>query len=72
MADASAATKSGKVVIRHIGLLLSGDLDRPVLDADTIVVHDGLITAVGFEADCDTSQPGTLIDARAAPASRPA
>ena len=64
MADASAATKSGKVVIRHIGLLLSGDLDRPVLDADTIVVHDGLITAVGFEADCETSQPGTLIDAR--------
>ncbi len=64
MADASAPAKSGKVVIRHIGLLLSGDIDRPVLDADTIVAHDGLITAVGFEADCDISAPTTLIDAR--------
>ena len=64
MADASAATKSGKVVIRHIGLLLSGDIDRPVLDADTIVVHDGQISAVGREADCDIGAPTTLIDAR--------
>ena len=64
MADAAASTTSGKVVIRNIGLLLSGDIDRPLLDADTIVVHDGLITALGREADCDTSQPNTLIDAR--------
>ena len=64
MADATSSAKSGKVVIRNIGLLLSGDIDRPVLDADTIVVHDGLITAVGREADCDTTLPTTLIDAR--------
>ena len=64
MAEAASTGKSGKVVIKNIGLLLSGDLDRPILDADTIVVHDGLITAVGREADCDTSEPTTLIDAR--------
>jgi len=64
MADPASTGKSGKVVIRNIGLLLSGDIDRPLLDADTIVIHDGLITAVGFEADCDTAQPTTLIDAR--------
>ncbi len=64
MADPASTGKSGKVVIRNIGLLLSGDIDRPLLDADTIVVHDGLITAVGFEADCDTAEPTTLIDAR--------
>jgi enamidase len=52
------------VVIRNIGLLLSGDLERPILDADTIVVVDGIITAVGKEKDCDTAQPDTLIDAR--------
>ena len=46
MADVSATGPSGKVVIRNIGLLLSGDIDRPILDADTIVVQDGLITAV--------------------------
>ncbi len=64
MADPSTPAKSGKVVIRNIGLLLSGDIDRPILDADTIVVHDGLITAMGREADCDISAPTTLIDAR--------
>src|SRR5258705_2759483 len=64
MAEAALAGKSGKVVIRNIGLLLSGDIDLPVLDADTIVVVDGLITAVGREKDCDTAQPTTLIDAR--------
>ena len=47
MAEAAAGGKSGKVVIQNIGLLLSGDLDHPILDADTIVVHDGLIVAVG-------------------------
>lgn len=64
MAEVATNAKSGKVVIRNIGLLLSGDIDRPILDADTIVVHDGLIKAVGREADCDTSEPDVLIDAR--------
>jgi enamidase len=43
---------------------LSGDIDQPILDADTIVCDHGRIVAVGKEADCDTSQPDTLIDAR--------
>lgn len=64
MAEAASTGKSGKVVIRNVGLMLSGDIDRPILDADTIVVDDGIIVAVGREADCDTAQPDTLIDAR--------
>ena len=64
MAEAAAGSKSGKVVIKNIGLLLSGDLDRPILDADTIVVMDGLIVAVGREKDCDTDHAQTVIDAR--------
>ena len=63
MAEMASTGKSGKVVIRNIGLLLSGDLDQPVLDADTIVVMDGVITQVGREKDCDTTQAQTLIDA---------
>ena len=61
------AKKSGgaaKLVIRNIGLLLSGDLDQPILDADTIVVVDGLITAVGKAKDCDTRGATTMIDAQ--------
>ena len=64
MAQAPNAAKSGKVVIKNIGLLLSGDIDRPVLDADTLVIQDGLIVAVGRGKDCDTGQANTVIDAR--------
>jgi enamidase len=64
MADVVTQATSGKLVIRHIGLLLSGDIDRPILDADTIVCQDGRIVAVGKEKDCDIAEPDTLIDAR--------
>lgn len=64
MAHAAVEEKSGKVVIKNIGLLLSGDLDRPILDADTVVVQDGIISAVGKEKDCDTAHADLLIDAR--------
>jgi enamidase len=64
MADIAAAPKSGKVVIRNVGLMLSGDIDRPILDADTIVVDDGVITAVGREKDCDIGQARLDIDCR--------
>jgi len=64
MADAAAGAKSGKVVIRNVGLMLSGDIDRPILDADTIVVDDGVITAVGREKDCDIGNPRTEIDCK--------
>ncbi|SPU50582.1 amidohydrolase family protein [Bordetella trematum] len=55
---------AGKLVIRNIGLLLSGDLAQPILDADTIVCQDGLIQAVGLERDLDTSQADLRIDAQ--------
>ena len=64
MAEVASTAKSGKVVIRNIGLLLSGDLDQPILEADTIVVNDGLIVAVGKEKDCDCEGAQTVIDAK--------
>jgi len=64
MAEAAAGAKSGKVVIQNIGLLLSGDIDHPILEADTVVVVDGLITAVGKASDCDLEGAQTVIDAR--------
>ena len=64
MATTTLEEASGKVVLKNIGLLLSGDIDHPILDADTIVVMDGIITAVGREKDCDISQAKTVIDVR--------
>lgn len=64
MAVAAPTASSGKVVIRNIGLLLSGDIDQPILEADTIVVQDGKIAAVGKAKDCDTEGADTVIDCR--------
>ena len=62
MAEAAGTVPSGKLVIQNIGLLLSGDIDRPILDADTLVAQDGLITAVGRAADLDIAHADLRID----------
>ena len=64
MAVDTTSIPKGKLVVRNIGLLLSGDIDKPILDADTVVAVDGVITAVGKLKNVDTSRPDTLIDAR--------
>lgn len=64
MATAAIAEQSGKVVISNIGLMLSGDLQHPIHEADTIVVNDGKIIAVGKQKDCDTEDADTWIDCR--------
>jgi enamidase len=64
MAVDTTTRPQGKLVIRNIGLLLSGDLARPLLDADTVVAVDGVIRQVGKVKDCDTAQADTLIDAK--------
>jgi enamidase len=64
MAIDTNASSKGKLVIRNVGLMLSGDIGQPILDADTVVAVDGLITAVGKEKNCDTQKADTVIDAR--------
>jgi enamidase len=54
----------GKLVITNIGLCLSGRLEAPILDADTVVAEGGRITAIGPRADCDTDNARATIDAR--------
>jgi enamidase len=58
----NASTRT-KLVIRNIGLLLSGDLGKPILDADTLVVKDGRISAVGKEKELDCEGATSIIDA---------
>jgi enamidase len=54
---------SEKLVIRNIGLMLSGALERPILDADTVVAVGGRISAIGREKDVDISGADSIIDA---------
>src|SRR5215472_7945937 len=61
--DESVKPTPAKLVIRNIGLLLSGDLQRPILDADTVVANDGRITAIGREKEVDTAGATRVIDA---------
>src|SRR5690349_7046254 len=61
--DAPQATGPSKLVIRNIGLLLSGALERPILDGDTIVAENGKITAIGRFKDVDTEGATTVVDA---------
>jgi enamidase len=63
MAQEQTSATSGKVVIRNIGLLLSGDIAKPILDADTVVIVDGKISALGKAKDVDNSGAQQTIDA---------
>ncbi len=53
-----------KLVIRDIGLMLSGALEKPILDADAIVAIDGVIVAFGRGKDLDMSGATVVVDAR--------
>jgi enamidase len=64
VAAPQAPASAGKLVVRNIGLMLSGDLAQPILDADTVVAVDGRITQVNKEADCDTGQADRVVDAK--------
>lgn len=64
MATATGGTvPAGKLVIHNIGLLLSGALEQPILDADTIVAVDGRIHSVGRKKDLDTDNADIVVDA---------
>ncbi len=53
-----------KIVIKNIGLILSGKIEQPFLDGDCVVAADGMITAIGNARHLDTENPDTLIDAK--------
>lgn len=64
--DPVSAQPKGKLVIRNIGMVLSGAMENPILDADTIVVVDGKIAAIGRAKDVDADQADQVIDANQA------
>ena len=65
MAEQSTATitPDHKLVVRNIGLMLSGDIGNPILEADTLIAIGGKIAAVGRAKDLDTDKADTVIDA---------
>ena len=66
-AEVKDGPAKGRLVIRNIGMLLSGDLSQPLLDADTIIATDGRITAIGKAGELDTDNADLAIDAHGSP-----
>jgi enamidase len=64
MAEEPTNKAADRLVIRNIGILLSGDIHRPILDADTIVAEGGRIASVGRATDLDTGGAAIVIDAK--------
>lgn len=50
-----------KTLVKNIGTLISGDIDRPRLGGDSILIRDGRIAAIGRGLDDDAD---TVVDAR--------
>src|SRR3984885_15305976 len=61
--DAPQAAGPTKLVIRNIGLLRSGAMEKLILDADTILAENGKITAIGRAKDIDAQGATTIVDA---------
>ncbi|MHB2266486.1 amidohydrolase family protein [Aliihoeflea sp. PC F10.4] len=63
MADVVQDGQVGRLAIRNIGLLLSGRMEEPILDADCIVAEKGRIVAIGRARDMDLEDIEIVVDA---------
>ena len=52
-----------KLVIRHIGRILSGKLEAPLIDGNCVIAHDGRISEIGDESQMDTDNADVVVDA---------
>ncbi len=50
-------------IIRNIGALVSGDLERPILDADALLIEGGKISKIGAETKLAPRSEPLIIDA---------
>lgn len=66
MAHAAEAVKKESILIRNIGTIVTGELDRPLIEGDAIWVEKGIIREVGFESRMNfgSDKPVKTMDAR--------
>ncbi len=56
-------TSKGKLVIKNIGMILSGKMEMPIYDGDCLIAVDGKIAEWGYEKDMDCEAADTVVDA---------
>ena len=52
-----------KLVVKHIGRILSGKLEAPLVDGDCVIAINGRISDFGYAKDMDTDNAQTVVDA---------
>lgn len=52
-----------KTIIKNIGAIVTGDLAKPRIDGDAILVDNGRITDIGYERDLKVGERDGIIDA---------
>lgn len=52
----------GRLMIKNIGRLVSGDIASPVLEADAVLIENGLISKVGRASELQDFEPDQIID----------
>jgi enamidase len=53
-----------KLVIKNIGMILSGKMEEPIFDGDCLIAHDGKIQSWGKETEMNTEKAKTTVDAQ--------
>lgn len=55
-----------RTLITNIGTIATGDIDAPIADADSILIEDGRIAAIGrgLDADAGSGGPAQIVDAK--------
>jgi len=48
VSDLTSRRKETNITIRNIGSLVSGDIENPIIEADSVFIRNGLIERVGF------------------------
>jgi len=60
----NSETTEQRMLVKNVGLMLSGALENPVLDADAVLVVDGKIHSIGTEKELDVEGVGVVVDAQ--------
>ncbi len=55
-------------LLKNIGIMISGDIDEPILGADAVWIEDGVIKKVGGIGDMDEGAAEVIIDCKGATA----
>ena len=54
---------SANLIIRNIGMILSGKLEQPIIDGDCVRVVDGRIFKIGTESEIERSDTDLIVNA---------